>query len=88
MDKKPIVKAVLNNLTAYGVGAAIGGTIQNAIPRHNNPVINLAVAASAVVTGHVVAGMVHEKCVDYIDRKVDDYATKIADLKFELHLSK
>jgi len=71
--KRETTKAIVNNVTGYGVAAA-SSLFFAANRRHSdNKAVELAIDSATFVTAFAVSGAVHEKVRDYTDRQIDSF---------------
>lgn len=81
MDKIQLAKAIINNMTAYSVGAAVGVFLSNNRKHSDNKALELSIDLSTLVTSWVVTGVVHDALIPWTDAHVDEivnwYRTKI-----------
>lgn len=81
MNNTEIAKAVVNNAAGFGIGAVTSQIVKTFMPRHQNPVIDAAIGASAWITGWAVSSTVKKPVRQHTDEQIDEIASALAEFK-------
>lgn len=81
MNHTEIAKAVVNNAASFGIGAVTSNIVKAFMPRHQNPVIDAAIGASAWITGWAVSSTIKKPVRQQTDEQIDQIAATLAEVK-------
>lgn len=76
MNKPKIAKTAVRYATGFVTGTVVAATIRNAVPHHENKVVDIILSASCLVTGLAVTNMAHDGISEYTDRKIDEFVAQ------------